>query len=575
MLVNFKWLDIYSYFLDGGAKNFVYKSISNIIISICIATFPIFFFGFIDLEKVNNSECFSDIIRPFSDGIKHCSIYILICSFMFFCFVCVKIMQFCFTLPTYISIYNYLKNIIGIDDDNMIYLDWFEFLDMLKAGDTERDVPLDELAREILRYDNYIISLAKNSSIFSFRLFKEFNIKEIPITNSFLSLFKIALTGVVFDSDGQSLLNGSQTIMSKKKESQLKKRFYLLGILILLMSPFIFMFQILYLTLNYFQTVRNTPNQLNYKTWSPKCKYKIRQYNEFPHLFTEKLSRCLYFANLYLESLKQPISTPIFSFITFFSGSFISSVLVIGLFTDFKCILLTVISGKTVAWFLAVFTTIYSIASSISKPKRVPFDSKELLDKIQDIIELDVSKYSESSHSWLTQDSFGEYFKPLWQIYFNELISAIINPIIFLFILPDKSSHIIEFVKNNSVYHKKLGWILSFSFAEMYSPSKKRSSHQKDSTTNFKGLSSHPSLDLLPGLVGFDGDGLVIEDNEPETSLYMYEDTSNNNKSLDIYDLANIQTNNDTVENINQDIEVPLNINVLYKEEEETSNFGN
>lgn len=71
----------------------------------------------------------------------------------------------------------------------------------------------------------------------------------------------------------------------------LQRRLYTMGLINLVLSPFIVMFILIYFTLKNVQRYHADPRTLSTRSWSLYAKYSFRKYNELPHRFQRRIAK--------------------------------------------------------------------------------------------------------------------------------------------------------------------------------------------------------------------------------------------------------------------------------------------
>ncbi|KAH0785295.1 autophagy protein [Histomonas meleagridis] len=350
------------------------------------------------------------------------------------------------------------------------------------------------VAQEILRYDNYICALVSDPSILTWKLTKSNTAEQFPMSDFFFYVLKLTLTGVVLDSNGCSLVNGVQSVRRLKITNTLSFRFKFVGIILLIFSPFVLIFELLYLFFNYAQAIRNSPDSLSRRRWTTQAKWKIREYNELPHLFNERISKSYEFANVYMDLFPSSIVQPLLKLLSFISGAFIAVIFVIGLCTDSGHLLnIKIFGNKSLTWALSIAVSIYGVCKVSITPDSHPYTPNEALTEVEKYIHYDFREQSNSANSWITYSTFASMFQPISKQICFDLFSAILTPLLFTFVMPMKASQIVDFINKNSIEHPKLGWICAFSSFEsadgksqFFVPIEQRQKLQQ-SMMNFKG----------------------------------------------------------------------------------------
>lgn len=201
---------------------------------------------------------------------------------------------------------------------------------------------------------------------------------------------------------------------------------------------------------------------------SPRSKWILRSYNELEHSFQKRVSQSFFFVDQYLESFPNYTIRPLAKLVVFLSGTLIAIILLISFFKDVGMVLsIQLFAGKTISWLLTILISIYAATHSIAFKREESLDRKELLDQIETIIGFDFRDSENSADSWSTKQKIEDCFHPLWQNLLLDLFGVLMNPLIFLIVLPAKAESIVNFVKSNSLEHPVLGEICSFSYFDV------------------------------------------------------------------------------------------------------------
>ena len=505
MVDNHSWSDIYNYYFQKGLLAFIINTIANIIMGLIISFAPVLLFGCCDWSKLGSAKRLSDFIVSFPQGWKNSNFFIKICTIMFLCYVILNITQFIFALPRFISLHRYFKDTLKVKDIDLYVMDWTDIIERIAKNDNNRAIDVLEIAQDILRFDNYITAFVTDPTILTWQLPYMDEPCHFPMSRFFFYLFKISLNGTVLDQNGASIVSGAQTIRIPQAQNQLNTRFKIIGILLFIISPFVFSFEVLYLIFHYFQAIKNSPSSLSLRRWSPHAKWAIREYNELPHVFNERLSKSYYFANLFIDMFPPSAIQPVLKLICFLCGSLIAIILIVGIATDISSVVfLHIFGGKTLAWLLTIFASIYSVCHGLIRDESTIQDPEDLYKDVKKYIHYDFTDDNNTARSWETQKRFSDFFQPIWEQILLELCSCIINPIVFTFVLPKKTTNIVEFVRKNSVEHPRLSWICSFASFQDKSVEQQndmQSCKVRRSISNFKLVTNTLSY---TNLIGFD-----------------------------------------------------------------------
>ncbi|GFZ01546.1 autophagy 9 [Actinidia rufa] len=139
----------------------------------------------------------------------------------------------------------------------------------------------------------------------------------------------------------------------------LKKRLMVVGLAMLLLSPFLVIFMLVYLFLRHAEQFYNHPSTASSRRWSNLSKWIFREFNEVDHFFKHRINSSILHASDYLKQFPSPIITIVAKFISFVSGGF-AAILIIIAFLE-ESLLEGHIFGRNLFWYAAVFGTITAI----------------------------------------------------------------------------------------------------------------------------------------------------------------------------------------------------------------------
>lgn len=465
--MKYSWTEIYQYYFSMGLLCYILNSISSIIVGSVISIAPIFLFGCLQYKPIKSVTQISDIILPFKEGFHNTNLLMKTCSFVFLLYPLFLLYQFLSNLPKYIRLHFYFHKTLKITDRDLSAIIWNDVVEIVLLHEENESRTILSVAQEILRNENYLIALITDPSLLTMRYPFSKKSDRIPMSRFFFYIFHVCLSGIVLDSEGCSCVNGVNKIHNMKAAQQLKTRFRIFGFFLFILSPFILSFQLLFLVFHYAQAIKNSPGTLSLRRWTPLSKWIIREYNELPHLLSERIRKSYMFANFYFDLFPSPLIRPLSRIGYFLSGGLLAIFFVFGLITDSGFLLtIPVFGNRTLAWLMSIVATIYGICHMIAPSEERPFDPDEALEQVEKHIHYDFRGQNNSARSWETYDNLCKFFQPIYTQLFSELFSVLMNPFLFGLILPAKSQSIVSFVEKNSVPVSEIGWICAFSAFE-------------------------------------------------------------------------------------------------------------
>ena len=462
------WEAIYSYYYKRGLTMYILECLARIVTSLVIAISPILLFGCLNWSNIPTARTISEVILPFWSGWKEANLFFKLSFIFFSIYSLVLLFQFTSALPTFVSLHQYYTKKLGISDNDLLVIDWNEVVESIIVADPLRSISLLQIAQQVTREDNYYGAMVDDASVLTWRLPWKKEVEQIPMNNLFFYYLRLAMRGTIFDSKGEPQVCGVQNIQASQIQEKLKNKFRQVGILLILISPFSLLYEILYTVFHYVESIRASPGDLSMRRLMPVSKMKARDYNELPHAFEYRVSKSYEWANLFIENFQQGPLVPLMRMVSFIAGSIIAIVFFMGLITDIPHVLgLEIFSGKTVAWLLTILASVYAACKPQAPPTNMyGYGPDELISKLEDQIHLDLKDDKNSYHSWKTYDNVDSAYAPVWKHALMNVFGVILNPFLFTVILPNKSSSIVDFIRRNSTESHGIGWICALSTGE-------------------------------------------------------------------------------------------------------------
>lgn len=338
-----------------------------------------------------------------------------------------------------------------ISESEISVLEWDEVVERINLYNPTIQIVNEEITRKISRWNNYVSGMVRSKSIFVWKL-PYVSTREFYMDSMFFYVLRLALNGIVFDSNCVPVRNVRYPPYDQIVKKKLKSRFQLIGIILFLFSPFILFYRLLYFGFHYMQTVRAEPGDLSRRQLTSVAKYKAVDFDEPPHMFDQRIQKSYEMVDLYLSQFESSSERPLKNALSFICGSVIAIVFFIGLLTDMTCVLsLRISKTRTVTWLVTVLGAIYaSCQPNVIVQNTLGLSIDEMLDRITELVHIDF-KNGRTGHSWQAYYNVQSAYYPIWKQILSEIIGTIIDPILFGIILPEKTEAIVGFIRDGTV----------------------------------------------------------------------------------------------------------------------------
>lgn len=435
--------DVYNFYIKGGYRCLVSHNIFQTIATIFMHVFITFITFIIDWHTIFNcKETICNTIHIVSNisGIR--MILLTIFSFISF-FYCFWLM-----ISSIVNIKNskkyveYYKYALKLDPNNLNVMTWSNVMNRMIDYDPE--INKDIIIGSIMRRENYWIALVSNNV---------FAIRKTYYSHYFEWMFKFAFLRFIFNEDRLDKL-----FLSSKKE--VKKFIIVIGIITLILSPFIFCISIVSITIRCIIDFYTTKTYFGPKDWSNYAKIIFRNYNELDHDFERRIE----LSHKYTIRYENRFSSNFIQFITNFGVKILGTLLSVLIFIAFydEILLLNIsLFGRNLLWYVTILTTLIAFGRSVLK-------SPDYVEKTHDQLMNDISTYTNFyPESWQNDPQYAlKGFHSLYNYKFvsllRDLLGIFIVPCLMIFLFPKKIDRIIRYIYEITVTDPDIGSICKF-----------------------------------------------------------------------------------------------------------------
>ncbi|GMH02349.1 hypothetical protein Nepgr_004188 [Nepenthes gracilis] len=352
---------LYSYYCEKGLWCIIVKWIVELLSLAFTICFSGFFLLFVDWDGLRNAKCGIDAVEsgnrpcdlakealhqhPLSPLTLHKTVvlgYVGVFSiYWIFCFL-----RFFAQLKYTLRIRHFYYKSLHITDNKLQTMPWESVLEKLVQVQklqqlcVFKDLSLHDMVMRLMRKENYLIGMI-NKGVLAFPF-----PKWVPGAGPFVrvggpagSRQHLILTKTLEWTLNWSMLQGmfDRNFCVRRdflsNPNTLKKRLVVVGLVMLLISPFLAIFMLVYLFLKHAEEFYNHPTTVSSRRWSNLSKWMFREFNEVEHLFMHRINSSIVHASEYLKQFPAPIISIVAKFISFISGGF-AAVLIIIAFLD-------------------------------------------------------------------------------------------------------------------------------------------------------------------------------------------------------------------------------------------------
>ncbi|GAV27433.1 hypothetical protein PMKS-000901 [Pichia membranifaciens] len=471
--------DVYDYYMRNGWNCIALSKICDLLIIVFVLWLTSFMGNCIDyknllnenvskLSQVYDGKCYARI--PFSQKCFHFILLILLVLRVKNCY------KELLDLKEIKLFYNHL---LAIDDSELQTISWPQIVKKIMIlknqntnaiindsnnNDLKSKLKLNahDIANRLMRKENYMIAIF-NKNILNKAL-------TIPIVNTYFLTktlewnLKLCIFDFLFNDQGQL----KRKVVSQHHRlsliTDLRKRFRMAGLLSIFLTPFLVIYFILYYFLKLFYDFKTNPGLLNARGYSPYAKWRMREYNELPHLFDQRLNLSIESADDYLNQFPKELSNIILKFISYITGSIVTILAILTIIDHENFLNFELTEGRTVLFYMSTLGALFTICkNSISdNNNRYLFDPEASLKKVSQFTHYLPNAWESRYHTLEVKNQFCDLYNLKLVLIFKELCSLILLPYILYVSLPNSCDKIIDFFRDFSVHVDGIGYVCSF-----------------------------------------------------------------------------------------------------------------
>ena len=351
--------DVYYYYYKKGVIPIITSNITDIISLIYGLWFTIFIFIILDWDTL--LKCGNDITNKDCGNIssyfkKEYPNFFVICLIIMASLIIVyKIMNFLFQIHKIIDIHNFYKKELKISQNELQTMQW---KDVIAKISEKKSLTIEEITNIILKKENYFIALFdKNIINIDNRLYT----KQLDMNLQYI-LFSPHLNVI----DVQNI----------------KRKFVILGILNIICSPIIFIYQIMYFFVKNVDEFYLNKDMLGPRRYTLYAKLKFRNYNELDHFFEERINKSMKYALEYTKQFPYPTTEVIAKFVVLISGGFVGFFIILSIL-DESILLYVKCFDRTLLFYTAIVSAISSVSRGFVKsPEETVYNPSIIMEKV-------------------------------------------------------------------------------------------------------------------------------------------------------------------------------------------------
>lgn len=479
---------LYSYYCEKGLWCIIIKWIVELLSLAFTICFSGFFLLFVDWNGLRSAKCGMDAVES---GIKPCDLAkealhqhpltpltpfkVVILGYLgitfvywIFCFL-----RFFVQLKDTLEIRQFYINSLGVTDNEMQTTPWASILEkVVQIQESQqlcvvKDLSAHDIVMRLMRKENYLIGML-NKGVLSFPISSWVpgagpTVKKGPHGTRYCLMLTKTLEWTLNWCILHSMFDRNFCIRKDfvSDRDTLKKRLMVVGIAMLLLSPFLVVFMLVYLFLRHAEQFYNHPSTASSRRWSNLSKWIFREFNEVDHLFKHRINSSVTHASDYLKQFPSPILSIIAKFVSFVSGGF-AAILIIIAFLE-ESLLEGHIFGRNLFWYGAVFGAITAISRAAVSDELLVLDPHGTMSLVVQHTHYMPKRWRAKENTEFVRVEFETLFQYTGKMLLEEMASIFLTPFLLIFVVPKRVDDILQFIADFTVDIEGVGHVCSFS----------------------------------------------------------------------------------------------------------------
>ncbi|CAH1789825.1 unnamed protein product [Owenia fusiformis] len=406
-----------------------------------------------------------EAVVPFDQCVHSLPPILVICLIVAGAFWALRLIKVIYNVSKYYEIRCFYMTALKLSVDDMANMTWHEVQTCMRNVQKElqmcihkSDLTELDIYHRILRFKNYEIAMV-NKSLLSLKYRVPF-IGEYAFLSTGLkyNLEMILFWGPYAPFESYWHLKPDFKNIHKRKDlaDELSKKIMWYGVINLVLSPLIFLWQILYSFFRYAEVLKREPNLLGARRWSLYARLYLRHYNELDHEFDARLNRGHKCASRYMSIFTSPMIVVIAKFVAFFAGSILAVLVILTVIDE------DVLAVEHVLSTMTILGVVVAICKSMIPDENMVWCPETLMTNVLAQVHYIPDSWKGNAHTFKVRDEFAQVFQYKAVYLLEELLSPLITPLVLLCDIRHKAQDIVDFYRNFTVEVTGVGDVCSF-----------------------------------------------------------------------------------------------------------------
>lgn len=415
-----------------------------------------------------------------------------ICLFSFVVFWFLQLSFILSQIPNLMNVYRFFTDLLEIKDSELSTLELQVVINKIVALQEEHRISVDRLnafdiANRIMRKENFLIALFNKDILDTTIPIPLPYFKDRYILTKLLEWnISFCIINYVFDEKYAVKETFLKETQRDSLAAGLQKRFIMLGIINIILAPFIALLLIIYYILRYGEEIYQNPSAVGARQYTPLAKWKMREFNELPHLFNRRLANSYRKAKKYMDQFHNDKLAALGKFVAFIAGSFLVILVGLSIFNEELLLRYEITSGRTILYYIGFFGIILAASKSVIPDENATFEPVPTFHEVVQYTHYLPAHWRGKLHTEKVNMQFGNLFQLKMKVLLHELLGVTVTPFILAFSLANCSGEIIDFFREFTVHVDGIGYVCSFALFDFNRHGNPRYGAMNDRTDKYQ-----------------------------------------------------------------------------------------
>ncbi|MEW5312000.1 MAG: hypothetical protein WDW38_003665 [Sanguina aurantia] len=332
-----------------------------------------------------------------------------------------------------VEVHKFVGNKLGVSEARVQVMTWAEVVHKLVLVQrttrlcVSRDLDEHAVVLRIMRKDNYLIAMI-NKGVLQLGVSAPWLQRRMVLTKT----LEWNLRWVVLDHMFDERFALKREFLEQPEK--LKRRMRRVAVANLALSPFLFMFLLIYFFMRNAEKFYSHPGSISSRRWSALAKWKLRELNELPHYLWHRLDSGHPAAVKYLGQFPNHSVVNIARFTAFITGSFTALLLFMTALDE--TLLERPLFGRHVVWWLAALGVILTASRTQVSDDPVAYDPERAMCEVTYHTHHLPRHWRGRAHTSEVQSQFSGLFQLKVLLFLEEMASLVLTPLMLYYTLP-------------------------------------------------------------------------------------------------------------------------------------------